>query len=106
MDYGFRAVIAGSFSDIFYMNATKNGLLPIVLSLSARQVLAALAPDERIAIDLPKQHVTVKQTVYPFEIDATWKHKLVNGLDEIGITLQEEKKITAYEKTIPHYRRN
>ena len=80
------------------MNATKNGLLPIVLSLSARQVLAALAPDERIAIDLPKQHVTVKQTVYPFEIDATWKHKLVNGLDEIGITLQEEEKITAYEK--------
>lgn len=106
MDYGFRAVIAGSFSDIFYMNATKNGLLPIVLSLSARQVLAALAPDERIAIDLPKQQVTVKQTVYPFEIDATWKHKLVNGLDEIGITLQEEGKITAYEKTIPHYRRN
>ena len=51
-----------------------------------------------IAIDLPKQHVTVKQTVYPFEIDATWKHKLVNGLDEIGITLQEEEKITAYEK--------
>ena len=100
------ALIAGSFSDIFYMNATKNGLLPIVLSLSARQVLAALAPDERIAIDLPKQHVTVKQTVYPFEIDATWKHKLVNGLDEIGITLQEEEKITAYEKTIPHYRRN
>ena len=88
------------------MNATKNGLLPIVLSLSARQVLAALAPDERIAIDLPKQQVTVKQTVYPFEIDATWKHKLVNGLDEIGITLQEEEKITAYEKTIPHYRRN
>jgi 3-isopropylmalate/(R)-2-methylmalate dehydratase small subunit len=106
MDYGFHAVIAGSFSDIFYMNATKNGLLPIVLPLPVRQELAALPPDEKIAIDLPNQQVIVKQTSYAFEIDATWKHKLVNGLDEIGITLQEEEKITAYEKTIPNYRSN
>lgn len=104
MDYGFRAVIAGSFSDIFYMNATKNGLLPIVLPLAIRQKLAALSPEEEISIDLPRQQVTINHVSYPFEIDATWKHKLVNGLDEIGITLQEVAKISAYEKTIPAYR--
>jgi 3-isopropylmalate/(R)-2-methylmalate dehydratase small subunit len=104
MDYGFRAVIAGSFSDIFYMNATKNGLLPIVLPLTIRQKLAVLSPKEEISIDLSRQQVTINQVSYPFEIDATWKHKLVNGLDEIGITLQEVAKISAYEKTIPAYR--
>ena len=60
--------------------------------------IGSIGSDERIAIDLPKQHVTVKQTVYPFEIDATWKHKLVNGLDEIGITLQEEEKSLLMKK--------
>ncbi|WP_313537164.1 3-isopropylmalate dehydratase small subunit [Enterococcus sp.] len=104
LDYGFSVVIAGSFGDIFYMNATKNGLLPIVLPLAVREQLAALPPTTAISVDLPLQQVTIEKNVYPFEIDASWKHKLVNGLDEIGITLQEADKITAYEQTIPAYR--
>lgn len=104
LDYGFSVVIAGSFGDIFYMNATKNGLLPIVLPLAVREQLAALPPATAISVDLPLQQVTIEENVYPFEIDASWKHKLVNGLDEIGITLQEADKITAYEQTIPDYR--
>ncbi|WP_430611973.1 3-isopropylmalate dehydratase small subunit [Enterococcus sp. DIV0876] len=104
LDYGFSVVIAGSFGDIFYMNATKNGLLPIVLPLSVRQQLAALSPDTAIYVDLPLQQVIIDGEIYPFEIDPAWKHKLVNGLDEIGITLQEADKISAYEQTIPDYR--
>lgn len=104
LDYGFSVVIAGSFGDIFYMNATKNGLLPIVLPLAVREQLAALPPTTAVSVDLPLQQVNIEGDVYPFEIDASWKHKLVNGLDEIGITLQEADKITAYEQTIPAYR--
>lgn len=104
LDYGFSVVIAGSFGDIFYMNATKNGLLPIVLPLPVRQQLAALSPDTAIHVDLPLQQVIIDGEIIPFEIDPAWKHKLVNGLDEIGITLQEADKISAYEQTIPDYR--
>lgn len=103
LDYGFRAVIAGSFSDIFYMNATKNGLLPVVLNLQAREELAALAPQAEIIIDLPNQVVKSAGKDYAFDIDHTWKYKLVNGLDEISITLQDAAAIDAYEQTIPHY---
>lgn len=97
-DYGFRAIIAGSFSDIFYMNATKNGLLPIVLPLEAREKLTSLATDQTITIDLPNQLVVTPTISYSFDIDGTWKHKLVNGLDDIAITLQYEKDIENYEK--------
>lgn len=104
MDYGFKAVIAGSFSDIFYMNTTKNGLLPISLPKTARDQLAALPADAEITIDLPAQEVRSGANVWPFDIDANWKNKLVNGLDEIGITLQEEELITAYEEErVPVY---
>lgn len=96
-DYGFRAVIAGSFSDIFYMNATKNGLLPIVLPLEARQQLAALPAEQEITVDLPNQQVIANGESYGFEIDGTWKHKLVNGLDDIAITLEYEREIGEYE---------
>lgn len=102
MDYGFVAVIAGSFSDIFYMNATKNGLLPIVLPLDARKELAQQT-NEPITIDLPNQQVQCNGKNYPFEIDRTWKHKLINGLDEIAITLQSINEIETYEQTIPSY---
>lgn len=102
MDYGFVAVIAGSFSDIFYMNATKNGLLPIVLPLNARKELAQQT-NEPITIDLPNQQVQCNGKNYPFEIDRTWKHKLINGLDEIAITLQSINEIETYEQTIPSY---
>lgn len=104
MDYGFKAVIAGSFSDIFYMNATKNGLLPIALPKDARDTLAALPAEAEIEIDLPAQAVRAGDTVWPFEIDSTWKEKLVKGLDEIGITLQDAALIADYEaKRVPAY---
>ncbi|MCJ0570960.1 3-isopropylmalate dehydratase small subunit [Enterococcus cecorum] len=104
MDYGFKAVIAGSFSDIFYMNATKNGLLPIVLDQNTREKIAHLPSDHQLTIDLAAQTVSVGEDTYHFDIDETWKYKLLNGLDEIGITLQSADEITAYEQTIPSYR--
>lgn len=104
MDYGFKAVIAGSFSDIFYMNATKNGLLPIVLDQNAREKIAHLPSNHQLTIDLAAQTVSVGEDTYHFDIDETWKYKLLNGLDEIGITLQSADEITAYELTIPSYR--
>lgn len=104
MDYGFKAVIAGSFSDIFYMNATKNGLLPIALDKVAREKLAAISPTAKITIDLPNQVVKTKEDTFSFAIDETWKNKLVNGLDEIGITLQAEELISQYENEgVPIY---
>ncbi|BCA86519.1 3-isopropylmalate dehydratase small subunit [Enterococcus saigonensis] len=104
MDYGFKAVIAGSFSDIFYMNATKNGLLPIVLNKIAREKLAALPPKTEITIDLPNQVVKTKETTFLFTIDAAWKNKLVNGLDEIDSTLEAETLISQYEnERVPIY---
>ena len=102
-DYGFRAVIAGSFSDIHYNNELKNGILPIVQPLETREILAALSPDETIEIDLPNQVIKTSKGDFTFDIDAEWKRKLVNGLDDIGITLQYEDMITAYEQKRPTY---
>ncbi|GFH43146.1 3-isopropylmalate dehydratase small subunit [Lactococcus hodotermopsidis] len=102
-DYGFRAVIAGSFSDIHYNNELKNGILPIVQPLENREILATLSPDEEIEIDLPNQVIKTSKGNFTFEIDAEWKRKLVEGLDDIGITLQYEDLITAYEKNRPAY---
>ncbi|WP_278926539.1 3-isopropylmalate dehydratase small subunit [Staphylococcus auricularis] len=96
-DYGFNIIIAGSYSDIFYMNCTKNALLPIVLDEAARHHLAQY---EAITIDLPEQTVSSIDQTFSFDIDPTWKHKFVNGLDDIAITLQYEKEIEAYEKNI------
>ncbi|MEG0628946.1 MAG: 3-isopropylmalate dehydratase small subunit [Enterococcus sp.] len=102
-DYGFKAVIAGSYSDIFYMNALKNGLLPIQLSQSVRDTLSQLPADQSITIDLPKQEVRTPDACYGFSIDATWKEKLVEGLDDISITLGYGDEITAYEKKMLTY---
>lgn len=103
LDYGFRAVIAGSYSDIFYMNATKNGLLPIVLDKTIREQIAAYPAGTEVTIDLPNQLVKTPDGDYDFEMDATWKHKLVNGLDDIAITMDYDEAIAAYEKKIPSY---
>ena len=103
MDYGFRAIIAESYSDIFYMNAVKNGLLPIRLPKDEVKALSECAADEAIEIDLVNQVVRANDHVFSFEIDQMWKHRLVNGLDEIGETLIEEEKISAYEQNIPSY---
>ena len=102
-DYGFKAVIAGSYSDIFYMNALKNGLLPIRMDQSVREILSQIPADQTITIDLPKQEIQTAEATYAFQIDPTWKEKLANGLDDISITLQYEDEITAYEEKIPTY---
>jgi len=100
-DYGFRAIIAPSFADIFYNNCFKNGLLPIVLSEEqVDQLFREVEASEgyELHIDLPAQTVTTPGgTVFSFQIDAFRKHCLVNGLDEIGLTLEHADDIKAYE---------
>lgn len=102
-DYGFEVVIAGSYSDIFYMNSTKNGLLAITLPKEQRDILAAIKPDEEITVDLPNQQVRYQDQQFDFEIDPLWKHKFVNGLDDIAITMGYEKQITEYEAKMPNF---
>lgn len=101
-DYGFRAVIGGSFSDIFYMNATKNGLLPIVLPEAERQILRDIKPDETITIDLPNQIVTYNNNQFHFDINPQWQAKFINGEDDIDVTMKFEAAITAFEKKQPN----
>jgi len=100
-DYGFRAIIAPSFADIFYNNCFKNGLLPIVLSEEqVEQLFQEVAASEgyRLKIDLPAQIVTTPDgETFHFEVDDFRKHCLVNGLDEIGLTLEHADDIAAYE---------
>lgn len=96
-DYRFRVIIAGSYSDIFYMNSLKNGLLLIELPQDQRDALAQLSADETIEIDLPNQVVRTNAAAYPFDIDPTWKHKLVNGIDDITETMGYKDEIDAYE---------
>ena len=96
-DYRFRVIIAGSYSDIFYMNSLKNGLLLIELPQEQRDVLAQLPADETIQIDLPNQVVRTNTAEYPFAIDPTWKHKLENGIDDITETMAYKDEIDAYE---------
>ncbi|PNZ10668.1 3-isopropylmalate dehydratase small subunit [Staphylococcus coagulans] len=93
-DFGFQVIIAESFSDIFYMNCTKNALLPIKLDQNTRKHLAQF---KIITVDLPRQIVQSPEQTFHFEIDSTWKEKLVNGLDDIAITLKYEKEIKDYE---------
>ena len=93
-DYGFKAIVAPSFADIFYANSTKIGLLPIPLAPDdVRAVMAA----GRARVDLDAQEVSWDGGSARFEIDADTKHRLLNGLDEIGLTLQREDAIAAYE---------
>ena len=99
--YGFRAVIAPSYADIFFNNCYKNGFLPIVLPESQVSQLfdEALAfPGYRLGIDLPRQ-VVVKPdgTELPFEVQAFRKYCLVNGFDDISLTLRHQDKIKTYE---------
>jgi 3-isopropylmalate/(R)-2-methylmalate dehydratase small subunit len=101
-DYGFRIVIAPSFADIFYNNCFKNGLLPIVLSESELDWLFnennAFVGFELI-LDLPAQTISTASgsRSFSFEVDAFRKHCMVNGLDEIGLTLQSADKIRLFE---------
>lgn len=100
-DYGFRSVIAPSFADIFYNNCFKNGLLPIVLSDEVVEKLFQemyATEGYQLTIDLHTQTVqTPSGEAFSFEVDAFRKHCLLNGLDDIGLTLEHADLIRAYE---------
>ena len=102
MDYGFRCAIAPSFADIFYNNCFKNGFLPVTLTEAEVDRLfyeAASFPGFKLQVDLEKQTVSTAEggQVMRFEVDAFRKYCLVNGLDEIGLTLRHADKIRAFE---------
>lgn len=101
-DYGFRALIAPSYADIFYNNCFKNGLLPVVLDAAVVEQLfeeTAATPGYRLAIDLEAQTVkTPKGAVFQFELNSFRKYCLLNGLDDIALTLSHADKISAYEE--------
>jgi len=94
-DFGFRAIIAPSFADIFYNNCFKNGILPIVLS--SEIVDSLFAYQGEIVINLQEQSVKTEDNIYNFEVDAERKRRLINGLDDIGLTLQYEDQIRSFE---------
>lgn len=102
-DFGFKAVIAESFGPIFYMNATKNGLLPIKLPKNQIEILATATDQDRIKIDLPNQTVSFKQQTFSFEFEPMYRYKFINGLDDIDITLQHEAQISAFEAKLPDF---
>ncbi|MES2844298.1 MAG: 3-isopropylmalate dehydratase small subunit [Pseudomonadota bacterium] len=102
LDFGIRCVISTSFADIFYNNCFKNGILPIVMPKDVVDTLMADAQkgaNARITVDLEAQTVTTSDgQVFPFEVDAFRKHCMMNGLDDIGLTLEKAASIDAYEK--------
>jgi 3-isopropylmalate/(R)-2-methylmalate dehydratase small subunit len=93
-DFGFEAIVAPSFADIFYGNCTKIGLLPVVLEEEQCRAVAA-AGEARIDVD--DQTVNVADGVFRFEIEPDVKHRLLNGLDDIGITLENGAAIDEFE---------
>ncbi len=94
-DYGFRAIIAPSFADIFYNNCFKNGLLPITLSTDIVDIL--FEHQDEIEINLEKQSVKADNKTYHFDVDPERKRRLINGLDDIGLTLQYKDQIHSFE---------
>jgi len=100
-DYGFRAIIATSFADIFFNNCFKNGLLPIRLTVEQVDELFKAVTDHagyKLTIDLEQQTISAPDgRVYKFDVEIFRKHCLLNGLDDIGLTLQHVDEIKAYE---------
>ncbi|WP_346830165.1 3-isopropylmalate dehydratase small subunit [Pseudomonas abietaniphila] len=100
-EYGFRSIIAPSYADIFFNNSFKNGLLPIILSEAEVDELFKVVeanPGYQLKVDLQAQTVTREDgTVHTFEIDAFRKHCLLNGLDDIGLTLVDGDAIATFE---------
>ena len=93
-DFGFQAIIAPSFGDIFFSNCTKIGLLPVVLGDDECRAVAAAG---EAAVELESQVVRAAGQEFPFEIEQETKHRLLNGLDDIGVTLQDEGAIAGFE---------
>jgi 3-isopropylmalate/(R)-2-methylmalate dehydratase small subunit len=100
IDFGIQCVIAPSFADIFYNNCFKNGILPIILKNSDIDELLEFSksPTNLATINLPKQEVQFGEKIFKFEIDSFKKHCLIEGLDDIGLTLQKSQKIADFEK--------
>ena len=102
LDFGIRCVISTAFADIFYNNCFKNGILPIVVPAEVVDHLMADASkgaNARMTVDLPAQTVTTSDgQVFGFEIDPFRKHCLLNGLDDIGLTLEKSSAIDTFEK--------
>ncbi|WP_428354129.1 3-isopropylmalate dehydratase small subunit [Methyloprofundus sp.] len=98
-DFGFRAIIAPSFADIFYNNCFKNGILPIMLAAQqVDQLFIEVQAGYQLSIDLDTQSVTTPTgQVFGFQIDGSRKYRLFNGLDDIALTLLQTDKIKAYE---------
>ena len=99
LDYGFRVVIAPSFGDIFSSNAVKNGLLPARVAESEAETLLAELADgglTTLSVDLAAQTLSAGERVIPFEIEPVWKRQLLNGWDDIDLTLAETPALTAF----------
>jgi 3-isopropylmalate/(R)-2-methylmalate dehydratase small subunit len=106
-DWGFKAIIAPRFGDIFRGNSLKEGLLPVQLDLKAVEALWAMAesePDKRITVDLRAREVRVDDAVWTFPIDDFSRWRLMEGLDDIGLTLRHEDAITSYEQARPAFK--
>ena len=101
LDFGIRCVISTSFADIFYNNCFKNGILPIVLPEAERDLCmedARKGANARIEVDLTAQEITLSDgTKIAFDVDPFRKHCLLNGLDDIGLTMEKETAISAFE---------
>ncbi len=101
LDYGIRSIIAPSFADIFYNNCFKNGILPVKLpeeQVNALMRRAQEQPGSAVTVDLENQRITAGNLApMPFEVDAFRKHCLLNGLDDIGLTMAEMPAIEAFE---------
>lgn len=98
--YGFKAIVAPSYADIFFNNCFKNGLLPIVLKEEeVKKIFAAIEakPGVHITVDLETQQVEVDAMAFEFEVEPFRKHCLMNGLDDIGLTFNHADEIKAYE---------
>ncbi|AFJ48345.1 3-isopropylmalate dehydratase small subunit [Shimwellia blattae] len=107
-DYGFRVVIAPSFADIFYGNAFNNQLLPVKLSEAEVDELFTLVtthPGITFTVDLEAMEVHAGEKTYPFTLDSFRRHCMLNGLDSIGLTLQHDAAIAAYEQQQPAFMR-
>ena len=101
LDFGIKCIISSSFADIFYNNCFKNGMLPIVLDQKQlEEIIEYSKRKESIEVSLSEQKIKLKNKIISFDIDAFKKKCLLNGLDDIALSLEKSEKITSYEKNI------
>ncbi len=107
-DYGFQVIIAPSFADIFYGNAINNGLLPITLpQVTINNLFSQVTAKTltHLTVDLEKKIIQTNQTIHEFDLEEFHRHRLLKGLDAIGLTLEHHEKITHYETQVPLFLR-